>query len=409
VRVLFSALILTVASNCFSEQNWQFSGFGSIGVGKVNRENFQFGEADDNWDFDNDTRLGVQLQGNLTEQLSFTTQVSSSGLALGGNESYTPQVQWLFLSYQASPNLQLRLGRVRSSHYIYSGTRDVGYSYPWARPPIDVYAYLLQPLGNIDGGDLLYTLDLSDELELDLQLFAGEVEGEIRDVTVDASPTYGTSLTLRSLNWLLRYSFHVEHTNISSESLKEVESYYKDFTALTGDPIFEAIGSSLSAAGTNYQYHAIGGQWDIEQWGVIAEKYWILSPDSGFANDSDGWYLSLLYHFEKLTPYGVLSAYDNTLNKSTLPLIDEALANYPVPPFTTVLEGTRDSIQSFKAKERSITLGIRYDFMPNTCIKFEAQRFNFLAGSTGQGFPLNDERAPPDSATLFTVVMDVVF
>ena len=216
MRVLFSALILTVASNCFSEQNWQFSGFGSIGVGKVNRENFQFGEADDNWDFDNDTRLGVQLQGNLTEQLSFTTQVSSSGLALGGNESYTPKVQWLFLSYQASPNLQLRLGRVRSSHYIYSGTRDVGYSYPWARPPIDVYAYLLQPLGNIDGGDLLYTLDLSDELELDLQLFAGEVEGEIRDVTVDASPTYGTSLTLRSLNWLLRYSFHVEHTNISS-------------------------------------------------------------------------------------------------------------------------------------------------------------------------------------------------
>lgn len=408
MRLLFTIFIASIATNCFSEQNWQFSGFGSIGVGKVNREDFQFGEADDNWDFDNDTRLGIQLQGNLTEQLSFTTQVSSSGLALGGNESYDPQVQWFFLSYQATPNMQIRLGRVRSSYYIYSGTRDVGYSYPWARPPIDVYTYLLQPLGNIDGADMVYTLDMSDELELDIQLFAGQVEGEIRDVTVDSSPTYGTSLTLRSLDWLLRYSFHIEHTDIASQSLNDVAGYYSDFTNLTGDPIFNEIGSSLTAEGTNYQYHTIGGQWDFNNWGVIAEKYWVLSPDSGFANDSDGWYVSLLYHFERLTPYGVLSAYDNTLNKDTLPLIDEALADYPFPPFTTVLEATRDTIQSFKAKQRSITLGIRYDFMPNTCVKFEVQHFNFLNGSTGQGFPLG-ESEPPENATLFTIVMDVVF
>lgn len=182
MRPLLASALILVSTTCFSLENWQFSGFGSIGVGKVNRDNFAFGEADENWDFDNDTRLGIQLQGNISERLSFTTQVSSSGLSLGDSESYTPQLQWLFLSYEAGANLQLRLGRMRSSHYIYSGTRDVGYSYPWARPPIDVYAYLLQPLSNIDGADLLYTVDLQDDLELDIQVFAGNVDGTIRDV-----------------------------------------------------------------------------------------------------------------------------------------------------------------------------------------------------------------------------------
>ena len=406
MRILLAIILTAYTCSSFGEQNWQFSGFGSIGVGKVNRDDFQFGEADKNWDFDNDTRLGIQRQGNITEQLSFTTQISSSGLALGGDESYDPKLQWLFLSYQATPNLQMRLGRLRSSHYIYSSTRDVGYSYPWARPPIDVYTYLLQPLGNIDGADLQYTMDVSDNLELDVLLFAGNVEGEIRDVTVDSNPTYGTTLTLRSLDWLLRYSFHIEHTDIQSTGLQVAISSYDDLAQLTGDPIFHEIGSSLYAEGTNYQYHAIGGQWDIDNWGLIAEKYWVLAPDSGFANDSDGWYVSLFYHLNEFTPYAVVSAYDNTLNKDTLPLIDDATALYPFA--APLLEQTKAGLQSFKAKERSITLGIRYDFMRNTCVKLEMQYFNFLADSTGQGFPLNNAEST-DDAILTTIVMDVVF
>ena len=175
---------------------------------------------------------------------------------------------------------------------------------------------------------------------------------------------------------------------------------------LTGDLIFNEIGDSLYAKGTNYQYHAIGGQWDIDNWGIIAEKYWVLAPDSGFANDSDGWYVSLFYHLNEFTPYTVVSAYDNTLNKDTLPLIDDAIELYPFA--APLLTQTKAGIQSFKAKERSVTLGIRYDFMRNTCLKFEVQYFNFLADSTGQGFPLNDSDYP-DNATLTTIVMDVVF
>ncbi|MBA53644.1 MAG: hypothetical protein CMK89_04250 [Pseudomonadales bacterium] len=204
----------------------------------------------------------------------------------------------------------------------------------------------------------------------------------------------------------MRYAFHIEHTDIQSTGLQAAISAYDDLAQLTGDPIFNEIGSSLYAEGTNYQYHAIGGQWDIENWGIIAEKYWVLAPDSGFANDSDGWYISLFYHLNEFTPYTVVSAYDNTLNKDTLPLIDAATASYPFA--ASLLEQTKTGLQSFKAKERSITLGIRYDFMRNTCVKFEMQYFNFLAGSTGQGFPLNNAE-PPDNAILTTVVMDVVF
>ncbi len=412
MRTLLAITLIAFSTTCYSEENWDFSGFGTLGVGKLNRSDFAMGEADSSWDFDNDTRIGIQLQGNLAERLSFTTQISSSGLALGDDESYDPQLQWLFLTYQASPDLQLRLGRMRSSHYIYSGTRDVGYSYPWARPPIDVYAYLLQPLSNIDGADLLYTLDMPNDLELDIQVFAGQVDGTVRDVYVDASPTYGTSLTLRSLDWLIRYSFHIEHTDISSDAFQSVIDTYESLGESL-DPIFSEIGASLYADGTNYQYHAIGGQWEHNRWGVIAEKYWIRAPEEGFSNGSDGWYLSVLYHLEQLTPYIVVSAYDNTLNKETLPLIDEALANYPAPPYPAdiglLLSGTKEVIQSFKAQQRSYTVGMRYDFMPNWCLKGEVQYFNFLANSTGQGYPLNDSAERPENATLYTIVLDVVF
>jgi len=96
VRLLLFLTLLLLSPVSQALENWRFSGFGSLGLTKINRDDLSFGAADNNWDFDNDTSLGLQLQGNLTNTVSFTTQVSTNGPELDGREAYKPELQCCF-------------------------------------------------------------------------------------------------------------------------------------------------------------------------------------------------------------------------------------------------------------------------------------------------------------------------
>ncbi|MAR92089.1 MAG: hypothetical protein CML06_14580 [Pseudomonadales bacterium] len=308
----------------------------------------------------------------------------------------------LFLTHEATPNLQWRLGRMQSSHYLFSSTIDVGYAYPWARPPVDAYSYLLGPLKNLDGADLLYTHDLTPELELDIQLLAGYAEGELLDVEVKAEPSYGTTLTLRATDWQLRYSFHLDKTSIQSDDLDTAVELYSNL-GQTVDPIFGEIGEFFISTDSDYQYHALGAQWEGYPWGLIAEKYLVRPPrEEGFANRSEGWYVSALYHYGAFTPYVSYGAYKNVTNKELIPLLNQALENPNFSAFAPLLQLNKQLIEQFEAREQSLTLGLRYDFHTQACLKAEVQYFNFQGGTTGQAYPEGDSR--PGSATMFTVV-----
>lgn len=179
MRYLLICLLLTVLTTpAQALDDWDWSGFASVGGGKVNRDKLTFMDYDDDWSFDSDSVIGLQAQGKLFQHLSFTTQITAQGFHANDTDKYQPEIDWMFLSYQWSPSLRMRLGRMRTPHYLYSETVDAGYSYPWARPPAEVYTFFLSPLYNFDGIDLSWNTDVGD-LELDIQIIAGSMGGGI--------------------------------------------------------------------------------------------------------------------------------------------------------------------------------------------------------------------------------------
>ena len=403
------ALILSffLTTSGFAVENWEFSGFATLGTSKHNRDGLKFGKTEDQWGLNTDSKIGLQLQGDIIEHLSFTTQVSASGLNFYGKDQYEPELQWLFLSYQFAPEVRARLGRMRTAGYLYSETRDVGYSYPWARPPIDVYVYLLQPLRNFDGADMNYTFDIGDDFVLDTHLFFGKLEGEIFNSDIDVNKMYGANLTFRTEGLQLRYSLHVENSDITVPAYQPLIDFYDPLIPL--DPVFSDIQRSLYAEDDDFYYHSVGLQWEFTTWAIISEAYKVDGPKDSFNIQTKGWYVSLLYYVDTFTPYVVLSGYDSKFNENQMSTLEQASQQYGfIPEVTELLDFTADSFEAFSTKERSYTLGMRYDFMPSADIKFEIQYIDFLNGSTGQGLMTNGT-PPPDSATLYTITLDVVF
>ncbi len=94
----------------------------------------KFGVYRSKWSPNPESRYGVQGHFPLTDKLSATMQVV--GYA---QNNLTPELSWAYLDYRLNDNWSIQAGRKRLPLFYYSDFQDVGYAYPWLRPPTDVY------------------------------------------------------------------------------------------------------------------------------------------------------------------------------------------------------------------------------------------------------------------------------
>lgn len=408
---LIYLIFITLPCHAVALENWGWSGFASVGAGKTNRDGMNFMNYDDHWSFDADSVVGLHFQGDLLPHLSFTGQLVAQGFHANDTDDYQPEVDWLFLGYQWTPTLRMRVGRMRTPHYLYSESVNTGYSYPWARPPSNVYTFFLTPFYNFDGIDFTWNGDLG-HLELDIQVFAGVMDGEYDELEIQAEPVGGANLTLRGEQWLLRYGLIVNDTDIHSPGWQPYQAAFQQLASLTGDAVFEEAAGAFEAENEPYAYHALAGQWEEGNWTLIAEGYHISNRGDGFANTSKGWYTSIVYHIGNWSPYVTTGSYDNILNEDAIAALESSYATYPAGslglPAELLRTGTIEAFKSFRSKQRTWTVGTRYDVLPNTCIKAEVEYFDFQAGTTGLMIPSPGAKRPGD-ALLVSFVIDVVF
>lgn len=394
-----------------SVEQWTWSGFGSLGGGQVNHDDLNFMAYDDDWSFDSDNVLGLQMQVNIAPQWSLTTQVVAQGFNANSNDDYEPEVDWLFVSYQWSPEIRLRLGRMRTPFYLYSDSVDAGYSYPWVRPPPEVYAFFLTPFNSFDGIDLNWNGDIQD-LDLDLQLITGTEKGDYAGNQIKATAMVGTNITLRGKQWLLRYGLILNLLDIKNPDTKQIQLGFRQLADLTGDDLFNDAAYAFGADNEPYIYHAVGGQWDQANWTLLAEGFLIDNKGEGFSNNSKGWYLSWLYHIDRFTPYITNAWYINKFNVDIFSALENSFERYPLgslgPEADLLRASTIKGFKEYFSEQRSWTFGTRYDFHSNACAKLEVSYFEFLDGTTGLMIPEPGAKRP-DSAVLTSFTIDVVF
>jgi hypothetical protein len=161
VRVIGLAAVCLAATPAFALEQGEhrFNGFGTLGAthlgGEKDGRSYGIqGQTNDSWRGDQLSKFGGQLSYGLTDSLGVTAQVT----AKAAQDSWEPNLEWFYLSYQANDQLMLRAGRLRTPVYMYSETLDVGFTYPWLRLPDEVYSQI--QVSNYEGLDAVYTLPL---------------------------------------------------------------------------------------------------------------------------------------------------------------------------------------------------------------------------------------------------------
>ncbi|MDH4133553.1 MAG: hypothetical protein OEV31_02060, partial [Gammaproteobacteria bacterium] len=116
--------------------------------------------------FEKDSRFGLQVSAQINPEVSVTGQM----LAKANENSYSLSTDWAYVKYRASNNLSVRAGRVKLPSFLISDYNEVGYAYPWVRPPQEMYS--ANPMTGVNGVDMLLRFNMGD-LGLLIQPFYG--------------------------------------------------------------------------------------------------------------------------------------------------------------------------------------------------------------------------------------------
>ncbi len=374
--------------------------------------------------FGADNTIGIQVSSDMNDQVSFTGQL----LAKGVLDGYNLEAHWAFIDYHPRHDFSVRAGRlvlpiVMSSEYV-----DVGYAYPWIRPPMEVYSGI--PVTSYSGIDILYTLNIGDA-NLVFQPYVGS-----------APPNASDSFEMEvQLGIGLNTSLQFEYGSLRAHVMK----------------VNDAVGSSPEFGfGMDVQVVVLGADLEIANVVFTSEymaKEFDLSGIPGASTiEGDAWYVTLGYRMGKLLPHITFASADSDVDQvSGLSLIQASLGellgdsavvgslglgldeltllqtdplsaiNDPaiasklaqglpaeqvaqLPAMVSVAEMQLPPAP-LSYKQDSITLGLRYDFLPRTALKFEYQEIEPQEESWG----LFLQEPADDKVSLFSFAIDVTF
>lgn len=421
--MLFSRLFCLTILIAFSQpgyskfnDSFNWSGFLSLGAGKLSEKNLLFLDYDNDVSFNSDTLVGIQLDYVSDAKLSFTGQVIALGFNPENSNEFKPELEWAFFSYPFTSNLRARFGRLRSPHSISSDYLFTGYAYPWSRPPVDVNQLFIGAFSNTDGFDIEWTKDF-DESTFSFQFMLGRDEAEFKksrsalteDASIDVNYNVGLVFLYHTLNTTFRYSTFFLETSIYTEQVKILSDSLKEFSFI--DPYFGELGDDVLIHNRKMYVNVLGIHHDIGALSLQTE-YIALDSDDKTSKDLRGFYLSGAYQIDAWLPYLVMGY---TQSKASNELTDAVNQSYLIAPEGDypVLDQLRYYVLGIDqfGNQHQITsqIGVRYDLNSKTAVKFDVTHFNLKGNTPGQLGILDLEKEIPSSVNLYTIKLDMIF
>ena len=147
-----------------SGEGLRFSGFGTIGLVNVDapkgwgfRRSTEQGSSSKETRVDVDSRLGLQVNYALNQQFELVGQVLA--MRRRSDAADGDAIEWAFAAYRPTADLTLRAGRLNLDQYVMSDYRNVGFAYPYVRPPVEFYGSIPT---NLDGMDVTQAWNTDD-------------------------------------------------------------------------------------------------------------------------------------------------------------------------------------------------------------------------------------------------------
>jgi hypothetical protein len=329
----------TAAPALTDQPMFKFGGFGTLGFSHSSLDQGDYvldssmptgaGRSKD-WSAGNNTRAAAHATANFTPKISGILQVDSEYRADG---SYRPEIEWFNAKYAFTPNAYIRVGRIALPTFMDSESRDVGYSYAWINPPVDLYRQLTIP--SSDGVDVMFRTEIGEAGNSIKAIYGRNKEKSINSVT--------TSKNMWGVFDTLEYgsaTFHVSYQERSSST--------QNF--LTG----------VTGAWTDNSDLSVGASYDPGNWFVISE--WVQHRSSTKVN---AMYVSGGYRINKFTPYLLYSQ------------------NSPGSFLSDSSTATSTAIDRSKRSQSTVSLGTRWDFMRNYDFKIQYDQVRLSSNSNG--------------------------
>ena len=328
----------------------RIGGFFSTGITDANKDNTVLlnNQIENKTNYLADTVFGLQLDTRLTKETRFSAQLT----AQDKNNSFDLAAEWLFISQQLSTSVELRAGRLRLPIYFISETINVGQSYDWVRPPLEVYA-LTGGLTNYNGFSTLYKYNFYAST-IEAEIYLGQAKDSLRvknqSLNVDTDHFYGGQITYIADRVIARAS--------------------RIQTSATAD--FLDLGITIDSSA---EISVVGFNYTQGNWSGLMEYGILETEDDG---DTSAYYLSLHYTVDRLVPVVTFGS-SRTNPDATSPTI----------------------------KGSSVSLGVRYNFSERSSMKLQALKGEVLDGPSLVVLP--GISGFDDEVTMYSATLNLIF
>ena len=399
---LVTAAVLSVLAST-SAQAIQFDGFMTVGAAKIvdiedaDKGNIYIGGLGDrgiseDLSFERDSRFGLQISSDVAENMSVVAQI----LGRGESGNFNAIVEWAYVDYKFNDIASVHVGKIKQPVYLVNDYIEVGYAYPWIRPPQEVYL-LNNPLNTVNGIELLLQIPVGPGT-LSLQPYIGSNRDDIPNAQgafFEAENIYGLDIKYSGRG----YTVHA--SNFQCE--------VKTFGGFTTQSPFGAVNVDLNGKG-DCNVTAAGFNLDIAD--VVVYSEWTKRTTSETLErpfgDTEAFYVTLGYRFGKLMPHITFASIDgeaSTVQPGAVSgpgIPGPGSFNFPV------------QIQT------SITAGLRYEVNDSAALKVEYQVVDVEQdaaelGKANQQFNYGlfntdfTQAAPQDKVGILSIALDVIF
>jgi len=394
-----------------SFQWFKYGGFGTFAGTNVNNSgSSQFKsnnrmptgtDSTESWEWDNDSAFGVQA--TITpfknaQEWSVVTQLLSRR---NKDNSYYPTTDWLYLAYKANQNLTVRAGRFIAPVYMVSDYRNVNYANPWLRPPVEVYS--MGTINNVDGIDAIIKGSFGD-LSYTLQPFYGHFDLKQPGATMfrfSEMAGLNTVTEYGALSVRLGY-MKARHSVIRKPPYNSKADYSatEDTNAYRGNqncntsagygstacpypnavnqvyPEYNQVASYYDRDDRPFDIAGVGFVYDDR---LFMQGEFVYKRAASASPNAIGWYLTSGWRFGDLLPYVTYSQHREIARFDTL----HAGADFPKAK-DQVIGSSSDN------KQRTLSIGARYDFARNFAFKVQydqvtPQRGSLNGSGSGKG------------------------
>ena len=317
-----------------------------------------------------ESNLGIQFSTDISNKMDMTVVLSARG---GPAQKYNFETEWAYANYKFNDDVSLRIGKVKGPFYMVSDYKDVGYAYPWASVPDEVYS--TNPIRSVNGLDLVYQKTINDVSYLgEIYYGSGNNSAYILPTAVnDINTAFSLTATPFAYTSTSKVDFKTHgmlgfNASVSFEGMSFRAGYFKtkvdafQQTDLEGE--FGGLGMTIDK--NNFVVYA---EYIVRDTGPELEMAF---------PDAKAGYLTLGYRMGDFLPYVTAAS---------------------------IGEGSDKSI--YAPKQTSTTIGLRYEMDDAAAFKIEAKNIkpDTYGGDAGGLF----DSAITENVTIVSVAIDVLF